>query len=195
MGELSTFDLQPYITNFGISTLVETGTGGGDGIAYACRFPLTRIISIEIIPQIAANAIARFVADSRVTVINAKSVDGLSQVLPDLALERSVLFWLDGHYPGCGYGGSGNYHDPMPEDVRLPLELEMRLIREQRPSPAFRDVLLIDDRRVYEPGPYTRGPLPWPITQNAAFVNALYEDSHVITRTSLHEGYFSVEPV
>jgi hypothetical protein len=109
----------------------------------------------------------------------------------------SALFWLDAHFPGA-HGGGQDYTAEPSVIVRLPAALEVDLIRKARP--AERDVLLIDDARIYQPGPYDAGNLPddWPplagIERSLRFVRDAYGATHGIVIDYADQGYVMVCP-
>src|SRR5207248_10586708 len=108
----------------------------------------------------------------------------------------NIIFWLDAHFPG------GHHHlarldaegDP---SVRLPLESELRTIRQARPG--RRDVILIDDLRIYEDDQFEWGNLRQIGLENIAhynsrFLYALFADTHDARRFLNHSGYLALLP-
>src|SRR5512147_2076282 len=118
MGTLRFFNLQAMMEAHGCRSLFETGTGIGDGVAYASYFHFDRIWSVEIHPDIAATARERFGGDARIEVINATSEEALARVLPTVPRDASILFWLDAHFPGADFG-LASYQDEKDADRRL----------------------------------------------------------------------------
>lgn len=85
--------------NFGLHTLVETGTYHGDTIA--TQLPnFDRLYSIELDDALYRAARSRFAAENRVNLINGDAALSLAELLP--SLNAPALFWLDGHYSGAG---------------------------------------------------------------------------------------------
>ena len=84
----------------------------------------------------------------------------------------------------------------MNKDIKLPLRKEIELIKKLRPG--FNDVILIDDLRIYETGPYKSGNMPdnilAPSVRNVDFVTEAFAKSHNIQRSFLEEGYLLVLP-
>lgn len=183
---------------FGCSTLFETGTSAGDGIAYAAYFTFDEIWSVEIVEEIAQRARQRFAGDARVHIINSTSEAALMRVLPSLPPSKPILFWLDAHFPGADDGRAG-YKDERDDDRRLPLQRELDIIAALRPR--GRDVVLIDDLRIYEDGAYEQGPLPdWaqtlpPERRNLGFLEtSRWAVTHEFKRSLRHTGYLMLEP-
>jgi hypothetical protein len=191
MGNLKHFDLKHYIDFYGIRGFIETGTGAGASLEYAKKYDFELIYSIEIIDSLYQAAVKKFVDDSRITILKGSSREQLDNILPKLSTIDSILFWLDAHYPGADYGLK-SYHDPsITEDIRLPLETELKLIKSIRPT--HRDVFLIDDLRIYLPGNYSAGSLPWEPKGNIDFISELFV-THTIRLDYAAEGYIILCP-
>lgn len=198
MGTLRTFNLAPLMEAFGCRYLFETGTSAGDGVHYASFYRLDEIWSVEIVKAIADRARQRFAGDGRVHVLNESSENALVRILPQLAPSKPILFWLDAHFPGADDGLAG-YKDEQDTDRRLPLQRELDVIAALRPT--SRDVVLIDDLRIYEDGPYDQGPLPdWaqtlaPERRNIDFIEtSRWAVTHEIKRSFKHTGYLMLVP-
>ena len=198
MGTLRFFNLQPLMETFGCRYLFETGTGIGDGVQYASYYAFERLWSVEIHPDIAATARDRFAGDPRVTILDATSEEAIAAVLPTIDRATPILFWLDAHFPGADFG-LANYQDEKDVDRRLPLERELELIGRLRHP--CRDVLLIDDLRIYEDGPYEMGPMPDyaqtlpPELRNIGFVErGPWARTHDLQRFKEHTGYLVLTP-
>jgi hypothetical protein len=89
-----------YAGEYGLTTLIETGTYYGEMIAaVANRF--RRIYSIELNPQLARLAQERFRGKSHVSIIQGDS----QSVVPRLVqqMNEPCLWWLDAGY--CGWVG------------------------------------------------------------------------------------------
>lgn len=91
--------LRAYGAEFGLRTLVETGTYTG-AMLHALRRDFDRFYSIEIDRDLAERAQRRFRSDPRVEILCGDSGTLLPRVLEKLA--TPALFWLDGHYSGPG---------------------------------------------------------------------------------------------
>ena len=195
MGNLSRFDLERMIKNYKVSYLFETGTLWGDGVAYALQFPFKKIVSVEIMPSIAEQARKRFSEDQQVAIIETDSVTALKEQLGHLT--GNIVFWLDAHFPGADAGLE--QYDKQAEgkdDFRLPLSHEIEIISTLRSG--FQDVLIIDDLRIYENGPYQNGNVPpdaMPAGERSIrFVEERFSGTHVIIRSYLDEGYLLLFP-
>ena len=199
MGTLRFFNLQSLMESYGCRTLFETGTGIGDGVHYASVYHFERIWSVEIHPDIAATARERFEGDERIRILNETSEHALATILPTVDPATPILFWLDAHFPGADFG-LATYKDERDADRRLPLERELALVaRLRRPC---RDVILVDDLRIYEDGPWELGPMPEfaqtlpPERRNLDFVTrGPWPATHEIRRFHEGTGYLAIAPL
>jgi hypothetical protein len=193
MGSIKKFNLNRIIKEYNTAYFFETGTWKGDGVAYAAQSPFKKILSSEIIPEIADKAVERFKKDDRVTIITGNSTDVLNNHIGKL--DGNCVFWLDAHFPGAEEG-LNKYNDFEDEKIKLPLQEEIRLIREKRQQ--FQDVILIDDLRIYEEGPYKSGNLPEnvlpPKIRNVNFLRDYFGNTHVIIKSYENEGYALLFP-
>jgi hypothetical protein len=200
MGQLRHFGLNQLADRFGLNVFVETGTGTGDSLAYAAScFAFDTLYSCEIDLTLADRAVSRFALDSRVHVHPLPSTAFLSVLLPALPAE-TALFWLDAHFPGADYG-MAPYADPtISAAVRLPLQDELNLIHRLRPDHAARDVILIDDARIWVDMDFGSGQLPdhlrplCPANRHIDFITDLFADTHRMRVDISHEGYIVLTP-
>ena len=107
-----------------------------------------------------------------------------------------ALFWLDAHYPGADVGLAG-YADEADASLRLPLREELEQIARHR---AGRDVILIDDLRIYETGDWDDGPLPPdapgnPTPGGADWMRALFAGTHRAVTVNRDQGYLMLLPL
>lgn len=193
MGSLSRFDLGRIIKEYRTPNMFETGTFWGDGVAYASQFQFNKIISAEIIPEIAVKAKSRFIADDKIEIIESDSIAALEKRLPHL--KGNTVFWLDAHYPGAD-AGLADYENDDNEILRLPLIKELELIGKYRGK--YQDVLLLDDLRIYEDGPFQNGPVPPNALPKSIrsidFVYNYFGATHYIFKSYLDEGYILLLP-
>ena len=87
--------LKRNLLDYGMQTLVETGTQYGD-TPWLFRHELQEIWSIELSPQLAQLARRRFRSFPHIHIIQGDSALRLPDVLPNV--KTPTLFWLDGHY-------------------------------------------------------------------------------------------------
>lgn len=122
--------VREYGAQFGLKTLVETGTYYGEMVA-AMRRHFERIYSIEFDAEMASRAQRKFARDPHIRI----SCGDSRVVMPEVLglLDGAALFWLDAGY----YGWVGKQGDKQ----RLSDELELILAHR------FRHVILLDDAR------------------------------------------------
>ncbi|HPG11214.1 MAG TPA: hypothetical protein PLU37_06770 [Chitinophagaceae bacterium] len=193
MGSINRFDLDGIKRRFNISNFIETGTWKGDAIAIALNTSFRNIISIEIVPDLAEKAKARFDQHKEVKIIAGDSETVLSKELPSVS--GNCLFWLDAHFPGADEGIKG-YDEEENDWLRLPLENELNAIRTCRTVNA--DVIIIDDLRIYEEGVYEKGNAPTDTLpksiRNLDFLYLNFNETHHIIKSYKDEGYILVFP-
>lgn len=193
MGSLKKFNLNFLIYKYDVKFFFESGTWKGIGLKYACASKFQKLISSEIVSDFATDAAKKFSHDKRVKVVNDSSVNALASEL--ISLNGNCLFWLDAHYPGAD-DKQADYNDELDEDIRLPLEKEVEIISKRVNN--YNDVIIIDDLRIYEDGPYKNGNIPHdilpPTVRNIDFIYKYFTNSHVIEKFYDNEGYVVVYP-
>jgi hypothetical protein len=122
--------VREYGEQFGLRTLVETGTYYGEMVA-AMKRRFDRIYSIEFAPELAERAQRKFAGEPHIKIFCGNS----RVILPDVLAQFNApaLFWLDGGY--FMWGGKES------DQQRLSAELEMIL------SHRFPHIVLLDDAR------------------------------------------------
>jgi len=193
MGSLKRFNLDRIIGKYNLSYLFETGTWKGDSIAYAQKSPFQKIYSSEIIPEIADKARNRFNNKPNIEIITSNSIDALKTNADKI--DGNCLFWLDAHFPGAEEGLSG-YNDTQQDDIKLPLEKEIEIIASREKK--YQDVIIIDDLRIYEDGPFRHGNMPEhihrPRNRDLAFISQALASTHIIQKSYWDEGYILLLP-
>lgn len=193
MGSINRFDLNKLIKEYDIQYFFETGTWKGDGLAYASRLPFKKLFSCEIMEEIYHKAKSRFKNQNNVQVKLGTSEEALISLNNEIT--GNCLFWLDAHYPGAEEG-LHSYNEIEDETIRLPLHKELLLIKELRPD--YKDIILVDDLRIYEEGPYKNGNMPDniipPSIRNIDFAYALFAATHEIVKLYNDHGYLVIIP-
>lgn len=193
MGVLSFFNLKDLMARHDARVLVETGAGTGTGLNTARQFPFERIISCEIDEGQTRHLNATIGAeDARVKVYHATSEAFLREVLPGIT--SNVIFFLDAHFPGADLGKAA--FDGEPDlDLRLPLERELDVIHTR--AARFKDVILIDDLRIYSDMPNGQGlkdeGLGHLMKPGTVFLDR-WEETHTVTKLWDHQGYVQMIP-
>jgi hypothetical protein len=144
---------------------VETGTYLG-GTAVLLADLLDEVWTIELKPEIAAQARERLAGRDNVHLVEGYSPDVLPGVLAEVP--GPALYWLDGH--GGTFGA-----DDVPADVKECPVLDELAVIAAHPH-AARSVVLIDDARAFF-GPLLHHRPDWPTFLEVA--RALGEDRYV----------------
>lgn len=196
MGTLAHFHIDVMRKRHGLVSFVETGTGAGAGVLQAVKAGFGAIHSVEVVDELVEAARRQFQKVPAVKIWRGASSGVLPLILKELP-EGPALFWLDAHFPGADYG-LGEYEGEKDLARRLPLEEEVAIIRRHREGQ--RDILLIDDARIYQPGPYGAGDLPadWPplagVKRSLDFVREAYSRTHGVVVDYAQQGYVMVVP-
>ena len=175
-------------------TFFETGTGFGLGVQVARTVPFRQIFSVEIVAAEVERIRPAFSSDRRVQLLIGKSIDVMQQLLPKIP--GNMIFWLDAHFPGAHHHIQG-YDAEKDLDTRLPLERELTLIKQLRQGK--RDVILIDDLRIYEKDNFEWGNLSDFGQGNVAsydnkFLYSTFQETHDAHRFLNHSGYLALIP-
>ncbi|MEA1673397.1 hypothetical protein [Nitrospirillum sp. BR 11163] len=197
MGRLRHFDLKGMLDAHQCQVYLETRTGTGDDLRHAASFGFERLFSAETDNEALNRARARLAHVPQVQLLFATSEDVLKAVVPLVPAQMPMLFWLDGHAPGddhrrAKYGLGGD------STLRPPLESLMTQLRQLRPR--SRDVILVNDLRSYEDGPYASGTVPLAdrklafYDRNIDFVFRQFRHTHTIVRDLADDGYLVLTP-
>lgn len=214
MGDLSKFDLGRIAYLCDTKFFVETGTFEGDTTQYAYdtipyddlgrnKVEIVKFWTIEYDASYAAKARERFKNQSKIEVVHDNSINGLEYV--DSKCNGNTIFWLDAHFVGSD-GGHKPYNSDEDLKSRLPLEWELRVLEQRIIS--YRDVIIIDDVRIYEDGPFDSGTFDDAMKAQSSSVrrkdispynsiNELIEPfakSHLIFKLYYHQGYIVMLP-
>lgn len=194
MGSLRNYSLK----RVGCDVFFETGTGSGASLKHALDSrQFEKLYSAEIHRETALSAKRRFGDNPNVTILNSDSIGALSEVLPSIAANARVLFFLDAHFPGEVAKDFEGYSSTVPGSQSLPLEDELRLIKALRPLSD--DLIIVDDLRIYEDGPFENGNLPANFanipdaSRHLKFVGEIFGDRS-IERDYREEGYILITP-
>ena len=193
MGQLKNFNLNTYIDKYNCQIFVETGTGTGEGLSYACNFPFHFLFSIEIYKEVYDVVSQRFSNNANVKLINSDSITGIEEIFKEHS-EKNCLFWLDAHYPGADYGYQTNLAEKNIE-IRTPLEYEIKKISGLKNI--SNDVFILDDLRIYEDGPFQSGNLPEELKtpgRNINFIREIFDETHTLQKMYGQEGYMILTP-
>ena len=185
--------LQELIQNFDIKNFVETGSGNGTSMNDVFQLNLVeKLYGIELAIPLYEDLKNKF---NGIHFYNGYSKDELPNVLNDLN-PNPTLYWLDAHFPFSEYQFNNPYDSEPDVTKRIPLEIELRIIKESRD--VSKDIFIMDDLRIYVDRPYTAG--NWDMRNTAGyegydFVEEILGDTHVIIEHHGDEGYLLAYPI
>ncbi len=192
MGSIEVFDIEQLKKDYNLTNYIESGTGEGITLSYALKFNFNKNISIEIFDEIFNQATEKFKSE------NCEIVKGNSyEVLPDILskVEGNSLFFLDAHFPGADFGFN-TYNSEKDINKRLPLEKELTVILDSYKN-YDKSVIIVDDLRIYEDGPFEDG--NWSDRKTIGlnginFIYELFDKTHNIEKNYKHQGYVVLKP-
>lgn len=197
-------NLQPTFEDFQIQNYVETGTGGildsygQNSLLQVSQLKIEnlKMHSIEILDRIYNEAVEYFKDNTNVYMHLGNSHDELPKVLDELD-EKPTVFFLDAHFPDS-YRDAYNREiiKDDPDYIKIPLEGELRIICQKRD--VSKDIIVIDDIRIYQEGPYENGNFQNKELhggENLNFVYELLDETHIIVESYLQEGYLICFPI
>jgi hypothetical protein len=152
MGDLAFFRLDSVASCF--PHFIETGTGHGTGVDYARSHRFLSIESVEIEPYLVAKAEQRYKDDPRVHIHLGDSATTLRSILSKIPQNRGALLWLDAHADVEAKLRADKINGP----ARLTLVRELEAVRDVHPLA----MVLVDDARIYENGPWGSGSIRSP---------------------------------
>lgn len=193
MGTMHRFAISLLAEKFGLETFIETGTATGESLAHvAASGVFKRLLSCEIEPRLAAYAMGKFASNTHVSITRMDS-ELFMRLFSQSDLPPALVF-LDAHYPGAGYG-LGDYAGTRkrPEHL-LPLRQELICLTARPPK----DVIIIDDLRIYEINDYEDGPLPdgvygHPEVNGSSWIVQMFP-SHSHVKILKDQGYLVLQP-
>jgi hypothetical protein len=171
-----------------LTQFVETGTYRGDAIQTAIDLGFQDIFSVELYKEFADAARTRFKLNPNVAILNGTSESLLPGIIRQL--KGNTLWWLDAHLQ-CTYGGT-------PAEIyenQFPLHIELSTMLVNRDC--SKDLILIDDLRIYENGPFGCGNAPAHHSCSKAgigWLESMLAATHIVTKYYADEGYIVCTP-
>lgn len=205
MGCLVKHDLNFYIKKYNVEYYFETGTGQGECLDHALKYPFQEYYTVDIdeeMVELSYNKLKN--RNKNINFYVGKSTDILDEYVPQLPKDKSVLFFLDAHFPGadfqkCTYEESIRTH----KKDAFPLEEEVDIILKHRD--VSNDVFIIDDLILYEEGNYDhlKKASAWEygwlqdeldIQTNSKFLYEKFETTHSFKKDLRDQGYLIITP-
>lgn len=194
MGTLRKYSL----THLPCNVFVETGTGTGGTLKHALQSKaFEKLYSVEIHKESADQVRKELSSFEQVKIFNSTSADALKEIFQLLKPSDRAFFFLDAHFPGEFSKSFSGYDGITIDKTTLPLEDELHLIKSYRGD--CDDIIVIDDLRLYEQGPFEQGNLdegfggiPMEM-RNIDFVHRIFGDRS-IKKDYRDEGYLIISP-
>jgi hypothetical protein len=197
MGHIQAFTIDKMIKDFNIQGYIETGTGIGDSLSHAIKFPFEKIFSIEFDKKLYNKAIDKFL-DPRLLIINDLSINALPFIISKIDKDEKYIFFLDAHFPEADFGTAPDRYlqsiNKYKENA-LPLEAELKIIAQTRPL--HQDIIIIDDVWIYEKGPFESGNWSERDKLNIGdmkFVYNIFDKYYTINKIYKQQGYLILTP-
>ena len=171
------FDLHKVVKENNITTLVETGCHLGHSLSYAIPMGFKTMYSCDIDQKYIDICTNRFRNQDNIILEHCSSVDFLTNLLPKLDDQETILFFLDAHLPE---------HDAA-VNVALPLEEELDIIWQHRKDK--KDHIIVDDWRIYEENDFTGGNWNDRSQYGNPTLEFLNKYDYKIQKFLTHEGY------
>ena len=197
-------NLQNTFEDFQIQNYVETGTGGildsygQNSLLQVSQLKIKnlKMHSIEILDRIYKEAVNYFKNNKNVFIHYGNSHDELPKVLDELD-ENPTVFFLDAHFPDS-YRDKHNREiiKDDPDYIKIPLEGELCILCQKRD--VSKDIIVIDDIRIYKEGPYENGNFENKALhggESLDFVYELLDKTHIVVESYLQEGYLICFPI
>jgi hypothetical protein len=198
MGRVGSIGLADLVRTYDLNTFVETGTGWGQSISDALLMtPLTDIRSIEIDEETYLRNNARFnLHKPRLRLYHGDSRNVLPEIITGLSETARVLWYLDAHFPGTGRENPPKMLPlTIPAEEAVPLDGEVERLLLWRPL--SRDVIVVDDRCLFEAGGYTAGDDPrFRVNKFTGLerLESALRFTHDILRNTIDTGYVICTP-
>lgn len=205
MGSLRDHKLNDYIKKYNLKYYFETGTGVGDCLSYALNYDFDEYYTVDIDEDLVSKTYATLKrVNKNINFLIGKSTDILDEYLDQIPKESPILFYLDAHFPGADFHKC-TYEESIREHKidAFPLEEEIDIIISKRDC--SKDVFIIDDLVLYEPGDYT-----WVLAGNnyeygwlqeelgiktdSSFLYEKLEKTHNFEKDLRHQGYLIITP-
>lgn len=187
--------LKKMLQDFDIKNFVESGTGDGSSMD---KVLLTEVVDdsygVELDDGLYEKLEKKYNSLDYVHLYNGYTEDRFTDVLNDLG-DTPTLFWLDAHFPGADYGDA-SYGAEEDIDKRLPMEKELRVMKDNRDL--SKDIIFMDDLRIYVDRPFVAGSWPQRKLYGADgydFVEEIIGDTHILIEHHGDQGYLLAFPI
>jgi len=201
MGQISAFDLQPFINEHQCKIYFETGTGEAISLSYALKYGFEEFYTVDVDENLIKQAQNRILGYRNLHFIHDFSNQALKNYLPKIEQDKSILFFLDAHFPGADFHKI-SYEQSMRHygEQSLPLLKEIDIIKSTRDI--SKDVFIIDDWKLYDPTQNYEAPI-WDYRNLqvelglAPHYNEIinqFKETHNYAVDLRHQGYLILTP-
>jgi len=191
MGYISNINLTELINKYKINTFVESGTADGTGLRYVyTNSKFKNYYSSEINEKVYNKVLPKF-PEKNIHLYFGDTITELPKILDLIPQEDIILFWLDAHLPEF----SDPTFKPTSVQTRIPLKKELEIIKSKRTK--NHDVIICDDLRIYEDGPFDHGNWKDRLQFGDLGTTFIYEimgGIYSIKKIYQHEGYIYILP-
>ena len=139
--------------------------------------------------------------DKDINLTATTSVEFLKDYASELPKDSATLFFLDAHFPGADFHKM-SYEESIRtyKEVAFPLEEEISILNSLRDT--SRDVIILDDLMLYEPGDmyehkgWEHGWLQQELNlaTNSQFIYDAFEKTHNFKKDYRNQGYLVITP-
>jgi hypothetical protein len=189
MGYIREMPILELKREFNLTASIETGTQWGEGTFFLHHHFPEMVYTIEIDPLRWNRVYDATFNVQNVRCILGSSPESLNTLLPSL-VDDNILFWLDAHFP------SDNYDEQTFRDINtFPLQRELEAILRHRSGlwrKGRKDVIIIDDARIYQNGEFELGNLEYCFNDNY-FLEA-FAETHDLMVDYRQTGYYILTP-
>ncbi len=200
--------IQSWIDKYDLKTFVETGLENGRSLSWLMKLErIAKFISIDIdyrcIERAERLGLEQYDTDEymtlndSVTLLHGASVDMLPTAIE--GAEGNILWWLDAHVPKVGgqwldRGAAASQEDVLERRVAFPLEEELEVLMASRDI--SKDVILVDDMRVYDQGSWRRifADRGYGDVGSSDFISRALEPTHIVTKERADSIYLIALP-
>lgn len=209
MGALWHFDINPFITKYGLKTYFETGTGMAESLGHALKYPFEKLYTVDIDKEFIDRLAPILKSDNRLRAFNNDSVSQIKEVFDIGEISKTsndpILWFLDAHFPGADFHKI-SYEESIKsyKHQSLPLEEEIGILKNNRDT--SKDVIIIDDFILYDPDKeydtvkvgnifrYRDLVESIGINLKSDFIYKAFENTHDFSIDLTHQGYLIITP-
>lgn len=192
MGHISNALNENLINKYKITTFIETGTFDGGGLRWVySNSKFKNYYSIEINEKYFNNTKPNF-PEPNIHLYLGDTISSLPKILDEIPQNEVILFWLDAHLPEF----TDKEFKAQNVNQRIPLKQELEIIKQKRIN--NHDVIICDDLRIYEDGPFPHGTWSGRFQFGDLGTKFIYETMgaiYNIEKVYQHEGYIHILPM